>query len=95
MTQINVLVVDDITNTREDVKRLLYFEEDITVIGEAGDGEEAVALANSLKPDVILMDINMPNMDGIQATEIITNQCPQAAIIIVSIQGENEYLRRK
>lgn len=94
MTQINVLVVDDITNTREDVKRLLYFEEDITVIGEAGDGEEAVALANSLKPDVILMDINMPNMDGIQATEIITNQCPQAAIIIVSIQGENEYLRR-
>lgn len=94
MTQINVLVVDDIANTREDVKRLLYFEEDITVIGEAADGEEAVAMVNSLKPDVVLMDINMPKMDGIQATELINYHCPECAIIIVSIQGEQEYLRR-
>jgi len=94
MTQINVLVVDDIANTREDVKRLLYFEDDITVIAEAGDGEEAVLLASNLRPDVILMDINMPKMDGIEATERIANQCPESAVIIVSIQGEHEYLRR-
>lgn len=94
MPEINVLVVDDIANTREDVKRLLYFEDDITVIGEAADGEEAIAMAASLKPDVILMDINMPKMDGIQATENIANSCPECSIIIVSIQGEQEYLRR-
>lgn len=94
MPEIHVLVADDIANTREDVKRLLYFEDDITVVGEAVDGRQAVELATSLKPDVILMDINMPNMDGIQATEIISNQYPDAAIIIVSIQGEHEYLRR-
>ena len=94
MAEINVLVVDDIANTREDVKRLLYFEEDITVIGEAKDGQEAIELTTSLKPDVILMDINMPTIDGIEATEIITNKYPESAIIIVSIQGEQEYLRR-
>ena len=94
MTQISVMVVDDIANTREDVKRLLYFEEDISIAGEAGDGEEAVSMAKVIRPDVILMDINMPKMDGIQATELITNQCPESAIIIVSIQGEQEYLRR-
>lgn len=94
MPEINVLVADDIANTREDVKRLLYFEDDITVIGEAADGQEAVTMVSQLRPDVILMDINMPNMDGIQATEVIANQYPEAAIIIVSIQGEQEYLRR-
>lgn len=90
----SVLVVDDIANTREDIKRLLYFEEDIAVVGEAGDGEEAVRLAEELKPDVILMDINMPGMDGIAASEAITAKMPGTAIVIISIQGETEYLRK-
>lgn len=90
----SVLVVDDIANTREDIKRLLYFEEDITVVGEAGDGEEALRLAQELKPDVVLMDINMPGMDGIMATEAIFNSEPDTAIIIISIQGEPEYLKK-
>jgi pilus assembly protein CpaE len=90
----SILVVDDIANTREDIKRLLYFEEDITVVGEAGDGEEALRLAEELKPDVVLMDINMPGMDGIMATEAIFNKMPDTAIIIISIQGEPEYLRK-
>ncbi|ABO50632.1 response regulator receiver protein [Desulforamulus reducens MI-1] len=94
MSEIRVLVADDIATTREDVKRLLYFEEDITVVGEASDGEEAVTMACNLKPDVILMDINMPKLDGIQSTEKIVNSCPECSIIIVSIQGEQEYLRR-
>lgn len=90
----SVLVVDDIANTREDIKRLLYFEEDIEVVGEAGDGEEAMRLARQLKPDVVLMDINMPGMDGIMATEAIYNSEPDTAIIIISIQGEPEYLKK-
>jgi pilus assembly protein CpaE len=90
----SVLVVDDIANTREDIKRLLYFEEDIVVVGEAGDGEEALRLVQELKPDVVLMDINMPGMDGIMATEAIFDSVPDTAIIIISIQGEPEYLRK-
>lgn len=91
---ISVLVVDDIANTREDIKRLLYFEEDITVVGEAGDGEEALSLVEELKPAVVLMDINMPGMDGITASEAISAKYPGTAIVIISIQGETEYLRK-
>lgn len=94
MESITVLIVDDVPGTREDIKRLLYFEEDIKIIGEAGDGDEAVELAESLKPDVILMDVNMPRLDGIKASEIITERNPNSSIVIVSIQGEKEYLRK-
>lgn len=94
MTPISVLVADDIATTREDIKRLLYFEEDIKVVGEVADGEEAISLTNELKPDVVLMDINMPRIDGIGATEQISESVPQTAIIIISIQGEQEYLRK-
>ncbi|MTI82202.1 MAG: MinD/ParA family protein [Firmicutes bacterium] len=94
MTPIRVLIADDISNTRDDIKRLLYFEDDIDVVGEAADGQEAVTLAGEIKPDVILMDINMPQLDGIGATEQITMEHPECGIIIVSIQGESEYLRK-
>ncbi|MCG0274875.1 MAG: response regulator [Thermosediminibacteraceae bacterium] len=91
---IRVLIADDIPTTREDIKRLLYFEEDIEIVGEAIDGQDAVRMTGELKPDVVLMDINMPNMDGITATEQIAVVSPQTAIIIISIQGEYEYLRK-
>jgi len=94
MDSISVIIADDIAGTREDIKRLLYFEEDIKVVGEAGDGDEAVKLYESLKPDVILMDVNMPRLDGIRASEMITVNNPDSAIVIVSIQGEQEYLRK-
>lgn len=94
MSVITVVIADDIVNTREDVKRLLFFEEDIKVVGEAGDGEEAIRVVQELKPDIVLMDINMPGVDGITATEKITETVPQTAVIIISIQGEQEYLRK-
>ncbi|KYH32957.1 AAA family ATPase [Neomoorella mulderi] len=94
MSQTSVLIVDDISTTREDIKRLLYFEEDIKVIGEASDGEEAVRAVEALRPDVVLMDINMPGMDGIAASEAITSRVPETAVVIISIQKESEYLRK-
>ncbi len=91
---IKVLIADDVDEFRENVKRLLQFEKEISVVGEAADGEEAVKQAGKLNPDVILMDINMPGMDGIKATEIISLKYPKTCIIIVSVQGELEYVRR-
>ncbi|HHX50259.1 MAG TPA: response regulator/pilus assembly protein [Clostridia bacterium] len=94
MTPIRVMIVDDVQDTREDIKRLLYFEEDIQVVAEAGDGIEAVSRAKEVKPDVILMDINMPHLDGIGATGQITLDVAESAVIIISIQGEQDYLRK-
>jgi len=94
MQPIRVFIVDDVENTREDIKRFLYFEEDVAVVGEASTGEEAVNLCKDAKPDVILMDINLPGMDGIQASEQISVLLPEAAIVIISIQGEQEYLKK-
>jgi pilus assembly protein CpaE len=69
--KIRVLIVDDIAETRETVRRLLQFDTTIEVVGGAQSGLEAIAQCDQLKPDVVLMDINMPDMDGIEATGII------------------------
>jgi pilus assembly protein CpaE len=89
-----VLVVDDVSETRENIRKLLQFESDIEVVGAARSGREAVQLSDELKPDVILMDINMPDMDGITATELIRQRSPIAQIIILSVQGDPNYMRR-
>lgn len=89
-----VLVVDDVSETRENIRKLLQFENDIEVVGLARSGREAVQLSGDLRPDVILMDINMPDMDGITATEMIRQQNPIAQIIILSVQGDPNYMRR-
>lgn len=94
MEKITILIADDIGETRDNIKRLLSFEPDMEVIGEAATGEEAVRQAERLQPDVILMDINMPVLDGIGATEIISMRVPQTSIIIISVQGEQEYLKK-
>ncbi|WP_418791038.1 response regulator [Phosphitispora sp. TUW77] len=91
---IKILIVDDVTETRENIKRLLYFEKDMMIVGEAADGEEAIKQTGKLNPDILLMDINMPAMDGITATEEISLKYPRAAIIIMSVQGEQEYLKK-
>jgi pilus assembly protein CpaE len=91
---IQVLIVDDISTTLDNLRKLLAFEEDIEVVGTAGTGRDAVAEAKRLHPDVVLMDVNMPEMDGIQATEIMASETPESPVIIMSVQGERDYLRR-
>src|SRR2546430_88648 len=92
--KIRILVVDDIAETRENLAKLIGFEADMTIVASADGGNQAVELAKKERPDVILMDINMPDMDGITATEIIANTVPESPIIMMSVQGEQDYLRR-
>ncbi len=92
--QIRVLVVDDIAETRDHLTKLLGFESDIEVVGAAGSGREALELAGQLNPDVVLMDINMPGMDGIATTEQLSSTVPNASVVMMSVQGEADYLRR-
>jgi pilus assembly protein CpaE len=92
--QIRVLIVDDIPETREHLSKLLGFEGDIDVIGAAASGAEALRMAATLTPDIVLMDINMPDMDGIATTEQLSRDIPTASIIMMSVQGEADYLRR-
>ena len=92
--KIRVLIVDDIIETRDNLEKLLFFEKDIEVVAKAGTGREAVAMAKQYQPDVVLMDINMPDMDGIAATEALLSQVPTTQVIMMSVQGEQDYLRR-
>jgi pilus assembly protein CpaE len=92
--KIRILVVDDIVETRENLAKLIGFETDMTIVASAEGGQQAVEFAKRDRPDVILMDINMPDMDGITATEIIANTVPESPIIMMSVQGEQDYLRR-
>lgn len=92
--KIRVIIVDDIAETRENVRKLLQFEADIEVIGAAKSGKEGIEFAKEQDPDVILMDINMPDMDGISATEAILRNQPHVQVIILSVQGDQNYMRR-
>ncbi len=92
--KIRLIIADDVQATRENICKLMEFHPDIQVVGLAGSAAEAIDKTKIEQPDVILMDINMPGMDGITATEIINMEYPDTSIIIMSVQGEKEYLRR-
>ncbi len=91
---IRVLIVDDVPESRDNVEKLLRFESDVEVIGKAARGQEGIDLALKLLPDVVLMDINMPDMDGITATTEITSRLPSVGVIMMSVQDEPDMLRR-
>ena len=91
---IKVVIVDDIVETRDHLSKLLGFENDIVVAGSVGSGEEALKLATENAVDVLLLDINMPGMDGIQTAEQLSVRAPTTSIIMMSVQGEPDYLRR-
>ena len=92
--RITVLIVDDIADTRDNLKKLLFFEKDIEVVGSAAGGQQAIDLAKQLAPDIILMDINMPGLDGISAAEAIRAQGVHSQVIMMSVREEQDYLRR-
>jgi pilus assembly protein CpaE len=92
--KISVLIVDDILETRESVRKLLQFETDLSVVGQAGSGVEAIELARQHRPNVVLMDINMPDDDGISASHTLTKAVPESQVIIMSVQNEADYVRR-
>lgn len=92
--KIKVLIVDDIAETRENIRKLLQFELDFEIVGAARNGAEGIELAKELQPDVILMDINMPDIDGITATETIRSEVPSSQIVILTVQADPNYMRR-
>jgi pilus assembly protein CpaE len=91
---IKVLIVDDIPETRDHLSRLLGLEREIDVVGVAGSGEDAIRISMELRPDVIIMDINMPGMDGIAASEVISQRLPTSPIIMMSVHGEADHMKR-
>ncbi|HCS38258.1 MAG TPA: hypothetical protein DIW44_01570 [Anaerolineaceae bacterium] len=92
--KINVVVVDDIDESREMILRMLQFDSSIEVVGTGRTGIEAIESAQKLKPDVIVMDINMPDMDGITATEAIRKKVPYIQIVVLSVQNDANYMRK-
>lgn len=89
-----VVVVDDTDESREMILRMLQFDSSIEVLGTAKTGIEAIDAAQKYKPDVMIMDINMPDMDGITATESIRKKIPYIQVVILSVQSDANYMRR-
>lgn len=92
MNKIRVLIADDHTMVRQGLKQILELEEDITVVAQAANGGEAVRMAKENSPDVILMDINMPEVNGIQAIKDIKQEKINSKIIVLTIHEDREYL---
>lgn len=92
--KVRILVVDDNPGTRDNVSRLLYFEDDMEVIGQAINGREGIEMAAELKPHIVLMDINMPDMDGITATKEMGTKVPFTQVVIMSVQSDQHYMKQ-
>lgn len=92
MSKIRVLLVDDHTILRVGLRSFLGYYDDIQVVGEASDGAAAVALVKELQPDVVLMDIAMPGVNGIQATRLIREQYPETKVLILSQYKDPQYV---
>ena len=89
---IRILIADDHAVVREGTRRILEQEEDLQVVAEAVDGEEAVKLATELRPDVAIIDISMPNLDGIGATRKIKELCPAINVLILSVYDDDQFV---
>ncbi len=90
--QITILLVDDQRLMRDGLRTLLELEDDLTVVGEAGNGEEALTQFAALQPAIVLMDVRMPGIDGVEATRRLCAQWPAAKIIILTTFDEDEYI---
>ncbi|MBY6272419.1 MAG: DNA-binding response regulator, partial [Bacillaceae bacterium] len=87
-----ILIIDDHQLYREGIKRILEFEEGFEIVGEGEDGTQVMSLVRRLKPDVVIMDINMPNMNGIEATRNLVRTFPNTKVIILSIHDDETYV---
>ncbi len=85
---IRLLIVDDQASVRKGLRMRLEVEPDLLIVGEAADGETALSLAHTLCPNVVLMDVRMPGMDGIAATERLRAICPSVAVIMLSVYDD-------
>jgi RNA polymerase sigma factor (sigma-70 family) len=94
MKKIRILLADDHQLMRSGLRLLIEQQSDLTVVGEAADGREAVALAKSLRPDVAVMDISMPNLNGIEAAHQITQTHAEIAVIVLSMHPDESYVLR-
>ena len=92
MENIRILIADDHAVLREGMRKLLEQEKDFQVVGEAGDGEEAVKLGSELKPDVVIMDIVMPKLSGVEATKLIKQASPSSAVLILTAYSDIRYI---
>ena len=88
---ITIVLVDDLAQTRDSIKKLFSFESGFEVIGEASNGLEGVEIVKELKPDIVLMDIKMPDMDGIETARILTQTIPTTGIIMMSVMNDEEH----
>ncbi|KON66950.1 response regulator [Peribacillus butanolivorans] len=89
----SIIIIDDHQLFREGVKRILDFESSFDVVAEGDDGSEAMDLVETHKPDVVIMDINMPNMNGVEATKMLVNRYPETKVIILSIHDDENYVQ--
>jgi DNA-binding NarL/FixJ family response regulator len=92
MAKITVLLADDHTVLREATAELIDNQLDMQVIGQAGTGEDTLALTKALQPDIVVMDIAMPRMDGLEATRQVTRECPRTRVIILSAHQDSEHV---
>ena len=94
MANLRMLIVDDVTQVRQDLRTMLTLSTEVEIVGEAADGMEAIRQAETLQPEVILMDLEMPVMDGYQATEQIKNQHPSCRVVALTVHGYEEARQR-
>jgi two-component system nitrate/nitrite response regulator NarL len=94
MKNIKILIVDDHEVVRDGLKNILLSLNNVSIAGEAANGEDAIAFYDSLKPDIVIMDISMPGMNGIEATRIIKENDPNARILILTMHDNQEYLNQ-
>lgn len=92
MSRIRVLIADDHTMVRQGLSQICEAEPDMQVVGQAADGRQAVLLARSLHPDIVVMDINMPGQDGVEATTVITAENPSIGVIILTMYRQDQYV---
>lgn len=93
MTTLRILLVDDHAIVREGLKRLIAGQPDIEIVGEASDGHEAIAAVTTLQPDVVMMDVSMPGLSGVDATRELVRICPRIRILALTVHEDEAYAR--